>query len=211
VIVVVTGATGETGRAVCAALLAAGHTVIAIGSDELRLGEVNASWRYVCDLTDAAETGLMARAIHDKEGGVDALVHLVGGWRGGNTDDDWNWLEPRILTTLRLASLALMPDLSESEDGRLIVIGSTSATRPSWSGANYSVLKAAASAWVSAVASGWRKAGKAAAVELLVQSIGGDGTPVEVIAARVTDLMTSAAADLNGARIDLSGASASAS
>jgi 3-oxoacyl-[acyl-carrier protein] reductase len=201
--VVVTGATGATGRAVCTALLAAGHRVVAIGSDELRLGEVDASWPYVCDLTDAAETVLMAKTIHDKEGGVDALVHLVGGWRGGNNNGDWNWLEPRILTTLRLTTLALMNDLTASDSGRLVIIGSTSETKLTWSGANYTVLKSAASAWLSAVASGWRKGGTGAAIELLVTSIGDDGTPPEAIAAKVAELMGGNAADLNGSRLEV--------
>jgi 3-oxoacyl-[acyl-carrier protein] reductase len=203
VIAVVTGATGDAGRAVCTALLAAGHTVVAVGSEELRLGEVDASWRYVCDLTDADETVRMASFICGKEGGVDALIHLVGGWRGGHENDDWNWLEPRILTTLRLTTLAFMDDLTASSSGRLVTIGSTSAVKPTWGGANYAVLKTAAAAWMSAIASGWRKGGTAAAVELLIQSIGDEGTPVATVAGRIVELMSPDAATLNGSRVDL--------
>ncbi len=199
-----TGATGDAGRATCSALAAAGHRVVAVGSDSLRLGDVDASWRYVCDLTDAGDVQKLAASIRQQEGGVDALVHLVGGWRAGNGVDDWTWLEPRILTTLRLTTLALIDDLTASPVGRLITIGSTSASKPTWSGANYATLKAAASAWVASVASGWRKAGTGAAIELLVTSIGGDGTPTDVIAARIVELMRSGSAEFNGSRIDLS-------
>jgi 3-oxoacyl-[acyl-carrier protein] reductase len=202
-VVVVTGATGDAGNAACAALLAAGHTVVAVGSDEMRLGDVTASWRYVCDLTDADETMLMATSIRAKDGPIDALVHLVGGWRGGNGDDDWNWLEPRILTTLRLTTLAFIDDLTASVSGRLIIIGSTAAAKPTWSGANYAVLKTATSAWVASVASGWRKAGTGAAVELLVRSIGDNGTPVIVIATKITELIDGSGAELNGSQVDL--------
>ena len=201
--VVVTGAAGDAGRAVCAALLEAGHTVVAVGSNEGRLMEVAASVRLACDLTDPAATRGLAAHVRDQAGPADALVHLVGGWRAGNGDDDWSWLEPRILTTLRLTTLALMDDLTASSAGRLVTIGSTSEAKPTWGGANYATLKLAASAWVSAVASGWRKAGTGAAVELLVQSIGTEGTPVETIAARIVGVLDGPAAELNGARVDL--------
>lgn len=204
-IVVVTGATGASGRAVCTALLAAGHTVVAVGSDAGRLESVDASWRYVCDLTDADETRRMAKAIHDKEGGVDGLVHLVGGWRGGHEPDDWDWLEPRILTTLRLTTLALHDELTASSAGRLVTVGSTSAARPTWSGANYATLKTAADAWVAAIASGWRKAGTAAAVTLVVTSLGPEGTPVETVAARIATMWGEDATALNGAHLELPG------
>lgn len=134
---------------------------------------------------------------------MDGLVHLVGGWRAGHETEDWDWLEPRLLTTLRLATLAFHDDLTASPVGRLVAIGSTSASTPTWSGANYAVLKTAADAWVASVASGWRKAGTAAAVTLVVSSIGRTGTPVDALAARVASLWAERADALNGARIDL--------
>ncbi len=198
-----TGATGPAGTAACAALLDAGHRVVAVGSDAERLSAVPASLRHVCDLTDAAQTAELAATVRAKEGGADALVHLVGGWRSGHEALDWDWLEARILTTLRMTTLALIGDLAASDSGRLVTIGSVTAGEPTWGGANYSVLKTAASAWVASVASGWRKAGTGAAVELLVRSIGPDGTPVDVVAGRIVGAMGGDPAELNGARIDL--------
>lgn len=201
--IVVTGATGELGTATCSALLEAGHTVIAVGSDVLRLADVPASWRFVGDLTSAVDTTELAAQVRLHSGPADALIHLVGGWRAGHDTDDWNWLEPRILTSLRLTTLALMDDLTASPAGRVVTIGSTAAAKPTWSGANYSTLKTAASAWVGSVASGWRKAGTGAAVEFLVRSIGGDGTPVDLIADRILGVIGGDPAELNGSRIDL--------
>jgi len=202
--VVVTGATGEAGRAVCTALLAAGHSVVAVGSDLARLQTVDASARFVCDLTDAVATADLATRVRAEVGSVDGLVHLVGGWRAGHDPDDWDWLEPRLLTTLRLTTLAFHDDLAGSPSGRLVAIGSTSAAKPTWSGANYATLKTAADAWVASVASGWRKARTAAAVTLLVTSLGDGGTPVERVAKRIATLWSEDAAILNGSRIDLS-------
>lgn len=202
--VVVTGATGELGHAVCSTLFDAGFIVVAVGSDQGRLERVQASARYLCDLTDAAALAELATRVRTEIGSVDGLVHLVGGWRAGHEIDDWDWLEPRLLTTLRLATLAFHEDLTAAPAGRLVTIGSTSAAKPTWGGANYSTLKTAADAWVGAVASGWRKAGTAAAVTLLVASLGDDGTPVETVAARVATMWTEDAGILNGSRIDLS-------
>jgi 3-oxoacyl-[acyl-carrier protein] reductase len=204
-IVVVTGATGEVGRAICATLMAAGTTVVAVGSDLDRLASVTASSRFVCDLTDAAATLELAQHVRDEVGRPDGLVHLVGGWRSGHESVDWDWLEPRLLTTLRLTTLAFHDDLTAATAGRLVTIGSTSAAKPTWSGANYATLKTAADAWVAGIASGWRKGGTAAAVTLLVTSIGGDGTPVGAIADRITRLGNEATETLNGARIPLTG------
>jgi 3-oxoacyl-[acyl-carrier protein] reductase len=203
--IVVTGATGEAGRAVCASLLARGLTVVAVGSDAGRLESVDASVRFVCDLTDATATTALATRVHAEVGSVDGLVHLVGGWRSGHDPDDWDWLEPRLLTTLRLVTLAFHDDLAASPAGRLVTIGSTSAAKPTWSGANYATLKSAADAWTTAIASGWRKAGTAAALTLLVTSLGDGGTPVERVAARIATLWTDDAVILNGEHIDLTG------
>jgi NAD(P)-dependent dehydrogenase (short-subunit alcohol dehydrogenase family) len=200
---VVTGATGEAGRATTSALLAAGHEVVAVGSNPDRLASVDATARFVCDLTDDAATRALADRVRSEFGPADGLVHLVGGWRGGHEAEDWDWLEPRILTTLRLATLAFHDDLTASTAGRLVTIGSTSAAKPTWGGANYATLKTAADAWVAGVASGWRKAGTAAAVTLIVSSLGGDGTPIDVVAARIAPLWGEDAATLNGSRIDL--------
>jgi NAD(P)-dependent dehydrogenase (short-subunit alcohol dehydrogenase family) len=201
--VVVTGATGDAGRAVCTALLAAGNTVVAVGSDAGRLESVNASFRFVCDLTDATAMADLKTRVHAKVGRVDGLVHLVGGWRAGHDPEDWEWLEPRLLTSLRLTTLAFHDDLTASPAGRLVTIGSTSAAKPTWSGANYATLKTAADAWTAAIASGWRKAGTAASVTLLVTSLGGDGTPLDAIAARIASVWDVPAESLNGARIPL--------
>jgi 3-oxoacyl-[acyl-carrier protein] reductase len=202
--VVVTGATGDAGRAVSAALRASGHTVIAVGSDAGRLESVDSSYRFVANLTDATATMKLAERVHAEAGPVDGLVHLVGGWRGGHEADDWDWLEPRILTSLRLATLAFHDDLTASPAGRLVTVGSTSAAKPTWGGANYATLKTAADAWVAAVASGWRKAGTAAAVTLVVTSIGGEGTPPDAVASRIGTMWNERANTLNGAHLDLS-------
>jgi 3-oxoacyl-[acyl-carrier protein] reductase len=204
-VVVIAGASSASGRATASALTASGARVVAVGSNAERLADVAAEARYVVDLSDAAATRELAGQIHSEVGPVDALVHLVGGWRAGSDDEGWQWLSARILTTLRNTTAAFRDDLTASPAGRLAIVSSSAVDHPSWSNANYATAKAGAEAWVASVASGWSKAGTAAAVTFVVRALGdGDGyTPVSLLARRVVELWAAPVAELNGARIRL--------
>ena len=202
-VVVVTGATGDAGRAVCTRLVEAGARVVAVGTDAGRLASVPAEARFVADLSDPDAARALASRVASEVGPTDGLVHLVGGWRLGNDEAAWNDLEPRLLGTLRHATLAFHDQLTSSEAGRLAIVGSTAAERPTWSGAAYGVLKAAAASWMSAVASGWRKAGRAAAVTYVVRSLGEGGTPHSELADAVVRLWDTPATESNGRSIPL--------
>jgi NADP-dependent 3-hydroxy acid dehydrogenase YdfG len=174
-VVVVAGASSASGRAVAAALTAAGARVVAVGSDAARLGEVDAARREVCDLRDFGAVLELAGRIRGEEGAIDGLVHLVGGWRGGNglagqTDEDWDFLHERILTTLRNTTRAFADDLAASDAGRLAIVSSTAAQRPYPGGANYATAKLAAETWVRAVDRGFSKSGSAARSTIFVVS-----------------------------------------
>lgn len=199
----VPGATGPAGRAVCARLERDGFSVVAVGRDRERLEQVAAVSRHVCDLTDLAAARDLAAAVREQHGHIDGLVHLVGGWRAGSEPADWNWLEARLVTTLRHATLAFHDDLSSSDAGRLVLIGSASVSSPTWGNANYATLKAAAETWVSAVAAGWRKGGTAAAVTFVVKSLDEESTPVDSVAEAVAGLWERPATHVNGSRISL--------
>jgi 3-oxoacyl-[acyl-carrier protein] reductase len=198
-----------TGRAVVDALRSAGATVVAVGSDAGRLAAVDADVSLVCDLSDPAAVSALVGDVHATAGPIDGLIHLVGGWRGGHADADWRWLQERVVDTLRATSVAFRDDLL-STAGRLAIVSSTAVDAPTWGNANYAATKAAAEAWVSALASGWAKAGTAAAVTFVVRALGtGDGeTPPAVVASRVAQLWDVPATELNGARIQLVDAAA---
>lgn len=204
-IVVIAGSSSEAGKAIASALQQSGATVVALGSDEGRLQDVAAHARFVCDLADGDAVAALALRIHDEVGAVDGLIHLVGGWRTGHDDEGWAWLESRLLATLRHTTSAFRDDLASSPAGRLAIVSSTSVDRPTWSNANYAAAKGAAEAWVGAVASGWAKAGTAAAVTFVVRAIGtNEGyTSVDTLAHHMTDLWKAPVAEINGARIRL--------
>lgn len=204
-VIVIAGASSATGRAVAARLTAEGALVVALGSDRERLEAVSAADRIEIDLADPVATEAVVRGILSRHGRVDGLVHLVGGWSAGRSDEGWEALLSSSVTTLRSTTLALRDALVDSGDGRLAIISSTAVDAPTWSNANYVTAKAAAETWVRALARGWRASAAAAAVIFAVQAIGdGDGeTPTAVIAERMSALWDLPADELNGSRIVL--------
>jgi len=225
-VVVVTGATGATGRATCEALLAHGHRVVAVGRDAESLGALAAALTSgdgdmtdrldtrVCDLLDSEAVRSLAEEVVTAYGGVDALFHLVGGWRGGpsftaSTDDDWRWLSGNLVDTLRHTTLALHDALLASGRGRVAIVSAAAAATPTAGNAAYASAKAAAETWVAALADsfGGDDATPGSAAVIGVVKWIGEGrtatTPAEV-ADWLVGLLDADAAGLNGARVDLS-------
>lgn len=204
-LILIAGASSDSGHAVATRLMDAGNRVIAVGSRLRRLSDTPATARYECDLSSASAVDMLAERVREEHGRLDGLVHLVGGWRAGRADDDWSWLMSRVVETLRNTSRAFYDDLAASQAGRLVMVSSTTVEKPTWSNANYAAAKAAAEAWARAAASGFAKGGVAASVILAVRSLGeaeGD-TSVDALADRIATLWDEPAADLNGARITL--------
>ena len=132
-LIAVTGAGGALGQAVVARLEQDGHTVSAPRSAEV-------------DLLDAQATQAWADSLED----VAALVHLVGGWRGGVDPEDTAWLHAQLVTTLQNATRAFLEPLKRS-GGRFVTVSSKQVEHPSWNNAAYAAAKAAAEAWTFAL------------------------------------------------------------
>ncbi|MBR22491.1 MAG: SDR family NAD(P)-dependent oxidoreductase [Microcella pacifica] len=201
--VVVAGAGGLGGRAVCAALSAAGAHVVAVGSRAESLTDVEAAETAVVDLADPAAVAAWAAGLRDRRPSIDGLLHLVGGWRGGSDLDDFAWLERRVLTTLRVLSRELRDDLSASSAGRLAIVSSTAVAQPRWGTVNYVTLKAAAEAWVQALAAGWRTKGSPTAAATFVAGALDEGDTVAQLAAASVGLWELGHEQLNGAVVHL--------
>ena len=205
-VIVVTGATGAVGRLVCELLDQRGAVVIAVGSDASRVESVEGTAHFECDLSNESAVIELASVIRGQFGRVDGVLHLVGGWRGGNDPDDFDWLEARLLTTLRYVSLAFADGLAASTAGRLAIVSSTGVDAPTWRNANYATLKAAAEVWLQALAAHWKKnAHTAAAVTFTVKAIGDfEGyTTADDLAEHLAALWNVSAHSINGARINL--------
>ncbi|MBE0011589.1 SDR family NAD(P)-dependent oxidoreductase [Arthrobacter sp. AET 35A] len=234
--VVVAGAAGASGVACATLLTEYGATVVALGSHagrlEAALGHLDRVDRRVCDLTDVLAVNAVATALSTDYPSVDGLIHLVGGWRGGNgitgqTDDDYDALHAHGLTTLRNTSRAFYAPLLASSTGRLAIVSSTAVDRPTAAVASYAAVKSAAETWTRAVAEGFRtdqQAGDdgapvtAAATTLVVKALLDDAlrakhperrfpgyTHVDELATAVAGLYAADAQSINGERIVLAG------
>jgi len=234
-LVVVTGAAGTAGRPVTRALAGAGARVVAVGQSPERLSELVAQIPgltvEIADLGDPSSVLQLARRIHAGHGPVDGIVHLVGGFRGGatfgaNTSADWRFLDNGLIQTLRHVTLAFHDDLVASPAGRAVIVSGTAVDAPSAGSANYAAAKAAAEAWMRALADSFRRfqSGRkdnplpqtSAAVILVVKALVDDAmreaaperkfpgfTDVQELAGRIVALWSADAAELNGARIPL--------
>ncbi|MBW9122219.1 SDR family oxidoreductase [Microbacterium trichothecenolyticum] len=226
-LVIIAGATSASGLTAARVLRDAGARVVAVGRDAGKLRDLvdsldadaerlgtapSGSVRTeVCDLGDEDAVASLAERVHEADGPVDGVLHLVGGWRGGGglagqTDADYRFLEGS-LTALRHVSRAFDADLRASEAGRLAVVSSTAVTRPVAAGANYAAVKAATEAWTRAVAQGFAKDARdadkplaAASVIFRLKSL--DGLE-EALAQRFSDLWLTDAADVNDTIVEL--------
>ncbi|MFE4196458.1 SDR family oxidoreductase [Paenarthrobacter sp. NPDC056912] len=230
--VVVAGSTSAAGQAVVGSLVALGARVAAVDLDAARLETLARSHDgvvpFTCNLADKASVQDLAESVRAEFGRVDGLIHLVGGWRGGEgiegqNDDDWDILHTSIMTTLRNTSRAFYSDLETSPRGRLAIVSATAAAKPTASGASYAAIKAAAEAWVLGVAEGFQAAQSghktepkeqtSAAVVFVVKALLDDAmraaapqrkfpgyTHVNELGDHVSALFAAPASHLNGAR-----------
>ena len=230
--VLVSGGSGASGVAVARALREAGHRVFTVGSDPERIR--SAAGRagdgvapFVCDLARLEEVRQLRADVTAAAGPMDAVIHLVGGWRGAQgiadqTDEDWDFLERGAITTLRNVSRVFYDDVAASACGRFAMVSSTTAAEPTAATASYAAAKAAAEAWTLAIADGFRRAtgrnggSAAAAVVLVVKALVDEelrrrhpersfagATDVEDLARAVVGLFDAPAAELNGRRLQL--------
>jgi NADP-dependent 3-hydroxy acid dehydrogenase YdfG len=176
--------------------------VIATGRSAERLTALSEAGAQT-EVADAASLSDMT-ALADRLGGVDAVIPLVGGWRGGGglagqSDEDLAALLP-ALQAVRATSRAFDAAIRESDAGRFAIVSSTAVERPLAGGANYASMKAASEAWARAVAQGYAKAARDAGEPQRAASIvfraKGALNP-EALARAIVGLWDADAAELN--------------
>lgn len=231
--VLVTGGSGPSGVAVARALQEAGFRVFTVGSDQARITAAAAKagdgvTPLVCDLADLADVTALREALAAAAGRMDAVIHLVGGWRGAKgitdqSDADWEFLHRGAITTVRNVSRVFFDDLAASSAGRFVIVSSTAVEKPTAATASYVAAKAAAEAWTMAVADGLsrsaagegRELGSAAIVLVVKALVDAEqrqahpersfpgATDVKELGAAVVGLFRSPAPELNGRRLRL--------
>jgi NAD(P)-dependent dehydrogenase (short-subunit alcohol dehydrogenase family) len=172
------------------------------------------------DLLDVDAAVAWKDSIVDRFGRVDGLLHLVGGWRGGDpiaTFDmaDYEFLHDLLVRTLQNATRAFHDALVDSGRGRFAVVSSTQAQAPEGTNAAYASTKAAAESWTLALADSFAGSGATANV-VVINAILTPGmrernpdkeyptfTPAEQIADALVYLCSDSAGRMNGQRLAL--------
>ena len=227
-VIAVAGAAGNLGPTVVRRLAAAGAVLSLAGRRASELEELAAELggghdTAAVDLLDEPATRAWADGLVARHGRVDGLVHLVGGWRGGTAIEDagledWDWLQALLVRTLQHTTRAFLPHLLASGHGRVVAIAAAQAQAPTHPNASYAAAKAAADAWVLALADRFR--GSRSTANLVVvgaivtpamraaepQRDFSTFTPAEEIAEAVAFLASDAASSMNGQRMTLRGA-----
>lgn len=205
--VLLAGATSPSGLALAHALVDAGARVIATGRSAERLESLQAVGARV-EVADATSLESMTE-LASRIDAVDAVIPLVGGWRGGGglagqSDDDFRALLP-ALEAVRATSRAFDSALRASDAGRFAIVSSTAVGRPLAGGANYAAVKAASEAWTRAVAQGFAKAARDAGEPLRAASVvfRAKALDPESLVPRVLALWDADATDLNDQIIPL--------
>lgn len=175
---------------------------------------------YEVDLLDPEAAADWAAAVGEYFGHCDGLIHLVGGWRGGDPIEsfdlsDYEFLHDLLVRTVQHTSRAFYSSLSNSPQGRFVLVSSSVAQRPNATSAAYASAKAASEAWTLALADSFAGTGATANV-LVVNAIVtaqmradepdrdfSTFTSTEEIADSIAYLCSDAAAAMNGQRLEL--------
>ncbi len=229
-VIAIAGAGGGLGPAVAHRLAEAGATLALTDRDqdrldslaaELSLGEDRIDAQVVDLLSEPAAVG-WAKAVEERFGGVDGLLHLVGGWKGGEPLasfdlGDYELLHDLLVRTVIHTTRAFYEPLAASEHGRFVLVSSAQAQNPDGTNAAYGATKAAAETWTLALADSFRKGEASATANILVVNAiltpamreqspdkpFATFTSVEDIAAAIHLLCSDSAAKMNGKRLPL--------
>jgi NAD(P)-dependent dehydrogenase (short-subunit alcohol dehydrogenase family) len=227
-VIAIAGAGGGLGPVVAGRLAAGGAAVAATDRDRDALNELEVDlglpaehWdARAVDLLDEEAVRAWCAALVERFGHVDGLIHLVGGWRGGQPLHeaplaDWELLHDLLVRTVQHTTRAFHDQLEGSEHGRFVLVSAKQAQAPTNTNAAYAAAKAAAEAWTLAFADGFEPGGATANIvvveAILTPRMREESpekefptfTPAEHIAAAIAFLCSDAAAKMNGQRLPL--------
>lgn len=218
-VVVISGATGATGKAAARGFASRGARLVLIGTDQSKLDELTHDLNLpaarlltlTVDLRNAPAVRSAAEAVTAQFGRVDGLIHLVGGWVGGKTiaetraSDFESMLSQHAWTTFHLFQ-AFGPRLAANQWGRVIVVSAPTALNPHGKASAYTAAKAAQENLVLNLAAELKESNVTANI-IQVQSIDvsgkGKGTTPDEIVASMLYLCSDEASKITGARIPL--------
>ena len=157
-VTVITGASGGLGRSVTEAFLAGGARVVGV-SRSIKQADF-AHPQFVAmplELESGEAASGLAADVAERFGRIDALVHVMGGFAGGQSvaETDDTTLEQMLDINFRAAFYiirAVLPAMRRAGNGRILAVASRQAVEPGAMVAAYSASKAALVALVRSVA-----------------------------------------------------------
>lgn len=163
--ILVTGATGGIGTAVCLALAARGEHLVLTARDEQRLAELasrvhalgGTAQVHPCDLRDQQAVAHLAAQVIAEHGRPAAVISLAG--HSLRRDLEESFGRPHDLVRLAGTNLlgpatlllALLEPMCAAGQGRIVAVTSASARIPTPGWAAYGASKAGLDAWLRAV------------------------------------------------------------
>ena len=149
----ITGASGNLGRAVADVMKSRGANVALIDRKHDRLEQVygreNANTMFaVADLNDARQVSSAARAIRDRFGEIDILANIAGGFRMGHPvhetpEADWTFLFEINARSMLNAARAVVPAMIDVSYGKIVNVGAFGALRGAANMGPYAASKSA--------------------------------------------------------------------
>jgi NAD(P)-dependent dehydrogenase (short-subunit alcohol dehydrogenase family) len=171
-IVLVTGAKGGLGTSITKAFLKTGATVVGASRSIAADDFPEASFVPLsADFTKATGANAAIEFVATRFGRLDVLVHVIGGFAGGKTiaetdDATWEQMRDLNLTSAFYTFRTAIPHLRKSSAGRIVAIGSLTATEPHAGLGAYVIFKSALTTLVRTIALENKDAGLAASVVL---------------------------------------------
>lgn len=155
-VVIITGATGGLGNAAVQKFAEQGARLVLVGTDLDKLNGFAQSLNlpderlllHAADVSEASQVAALAERVQQTFGRADILLHLVGGWSGGqpvveaDSREVEKMIRQHLWTTFHLAQ-AFVPLMTANRWGRILAVSSPLASRPSASMSPYIIGKAA--------------------------------------------------------------------
>ncbi|HUB99337.1 MAG TPA: SDR family oxidoreductase [Solirubrobacterales bacterium] len=227
-VIAIAGVGGGLGPLVARELARAGATIAGTDRDQALLDSLPGELRIPVERWDGRAVDLLdedavegwCAALVERFGRVDGLIHLVGGWRGGQPLQeaplaDWDLLHGLLIRTVQLTTRAFHGQIAASDHGRFVLVSAKQAQQPTNSNAAYAAAKAAAEAWTLAYADGFGASGATANIvvvdailtpKMREENPGKDFptfTPAEQLAEAIAFVCSDGAAKMNGQRLQL--------
>jgi NAD(P)-dependent dehydrogenase (short-subunit alcohol dehydrogenase family) len=227
-VIAIAGAAGGLGPTVARRLADDGATIAATDVHQDRLDQLGSDLglpedRFdgrVVDLLSEEAAGEWASALAERFGSVDGLLHLVGGWKGGDPIAttplaDYEWLHDLLVHTVQHTTRAFYEQLAGSDHGRFVLVSSSQAQSPNGTNASYAATKAAAESWTLALADSFKETNATANIivvnAILTPRMREENpekefrtfTSAEDLADAISFVVGDSAAKMNGKRLEL--------